>query len=116
MLLQKLEQVHQDHVLSVPNGFENIASTTLCPCHGFVRFSSSSPPETSDRKELLKQIQIFSLQGHPEFTSDIVKDIIDVRETRGVLSRDFSAESRERASQEQEGVSIGRTILEILGA
>lgn len=83
--------------------------------HALCRFYEE-PLDSAIRADLLKQIHMFTLQGHPEFTSDIVKDIIDVREGRGVLSRDFSAESRERADRKQEGITLGRTILEILFA
>lgn len=115
MFEQTIEQVHQDHVLSIPEGFSNLATTTICPVHSLVKFYSP-PSESASRTEILKQIHILTLQGHPEFTSDIVRAIIDVRETKGVLSRDFSAESRERAGLAHEGSTLGRTILEVLFA
>lgn len=115
MICQTIEQVHQDHVLSIPEGFSNLATTSICPVHSLVKFYSP-PSASATRRELLKNIHILTLQGHPEFTGDIVKAIIDVREDRGVLSRDFSAESRERAAQPHEGSTLGRTILEVLFA
>jgi GMP synthase-like glutamine amidotransferase len=68
--LQNIEQVHQDHVTSLPEGFGNLAITPLCPFQGFVRFSSP-PSASASQRELYSLISIFSLQGHPEFTADI---------------------------------------------
>jgi hypothetical protein len=44
-----------------------------------------------------------------------VHDIIAVREAKGILSPEFSEQSRQDALLPQEGAALGRTILEILG-
>lgn len=41
--------------------------------------------------------QIFTVQGHPEFTPEIVNKILDVRIAGGVLSQEEGEESRRRA-------------------
>jgi GMP synthase-like glutamine amidotransferase len=68
--VQNIEQVHQDHVTSIPPGFHNLAFTPICPFQGLVRFSSA-PSLSASREELFAQINVFTLQGHPEFTADI---------------------------------------------
>lgn len=41
--------------------------------------------------------QIFTVQGHPEFTPDIVNRMLDVRVPAGIFSPEEGAESRRRA-------------------
>lgn len=86
--MQNIQQVHQDVVLSVPSGFYNLATTSICPTQGFVRFRpdlSEDALSLLDTPDLLKAITIFTLQGHPEFVQDIVHEIIGAREAKGLV-------------------------------
>ena len=57
-----------------------------------------------------------TVQGHPEFTADIVNAIIDVREKLGVMSEEDVKEGRGRAGRHHEGYGIiGHTIWRVLG-
>ena len=61
-------------------------------------------------------IHILTVQGHPEFTADIVSAIIDVRERNGAMSAEVVKDGRERAVQPHEGLGkIGRAIWRVLG-
>jgi hypothetical protein len=53
--------------------------------------------------------------GHPEFNAKIVNAVIDVREEKGVFSKEFADASREDATQHDDGTLIGWKLLEILG-
>jgi hypothetical protein len=63
----------------------------------------------------LGDVKIFSVQGHPEFSPELVLEIIDAREAKGILTKDFAAESRVNAKLHDEGVPLGVVILTILG-
>ncbi|KAI5476745.1 GMP synthase [Pseudohyphozyma bogoriensis] len=103
-----IQQMHQDHVTHVPEGFEGLGGTPVSSVQGFVRLSTSEPYSPSC-------ISIITLQGHPEFIPDIVNTIIDAREANGVLSKEFAAQSREDAVERDEGIRIGRLFLKIMG-
>ncbi|BFZ57535.1 hypothetical protein PYCC9005_004587 [Savitreella phatthalungensis] len=58
----RLHQIHFCIVQRLPEGCESLGSSDLTPCQGFVR----------DR-------QVLVLQGHPEFSKDIVDDYLKER-------------------------------------
>ncbi|GAA5943963.1 putative amidotransferase [Sporobolomyces koalae] len=105
-----VHQMHQDHVPTMPEGFESLGSTEICPVHGMVRFVDQEGPKT------LANVSILTLQGHPEFNAKIVNEVIDIRERKGVFSREFAAASREDANQHDDGTLIGWKLLEVVGA
>lgn len=65
--------------------------------------------------ESLQDVKIFTVQGHPEFSPELVLEIIDAREAKGILTKDFAAQSRKDARLHDEGVPLGVIILTILG-
>lgn len=105
-----IHQMHRDEVPSVPEGFELLGSTPVSLNQGMAKFSS---PITSPVS--LPSISIITLQGHPEFSPDIVQKIIDAREVGTVISSDLANESREYAKEDDDGVKIARVFLGILG-
>lgn len=70
-----------------------------------------SPPDPAS----LQDIKIFTLQGHPEFSPELVLEIIDAREAKGILTKEFAAQSRDDARLHDEGVPLGAVILTIVG-
>lgn len=106
-----IHQMHRDNVPSLPEGFELLGSTDKCPVHGMVRYvDGTSPSEASFDK-----ISIVTLQGHPEFNSKIVNEVIEMRESKGVISKEVADESRENANSHDDGQYIGRVILRMFG-
>lgn len=103
--MQTIHQVHQDHVPALPDNFALLGSTIDCEVQGMV-----SPPNAEE----LADVRIFCLQGHPEFSPPVVTEIINVREAKGVLSKELANKSREYAALHDEGVRIGATILRII--
>ncbi|GAA6062032.1 hypothetical protein JCM10212_005465 [Sporobolomyces blumeae] len=104
-----VHQMHQDHVPTVPESFELLGSTAICPNHGMVKFRDSSGPKS------LENVSIITLQGHPEFNAMIVNEVIDVRERKGVFSKEMADRSREHAGQHDDGTLIGWKLLEVVG-
>ncbi|KAH8110957.1 class I glutamine amidotransferase-like protein [Phellopilus nigrolimitatus] len=108
-----IQQMHRDHVPAVPPSFHSLGSTPISPVHGLVLPYVSGPPsKISDPAN----IHILTVQGHPEFTSDIVNAIIDVREKSGAMSAEVVQDGRLRAGREHEGIgAVGRAIWRVLG-
>ncbi|GAA5899679.1 putative amidotransferase [Sporobolomyces salmoneus] len=104
-----VHQMHQDHVPTLPEGFESLGSTEICPIHGMVKFVDPEGPKT------LENVSIITLQGHPEFNAMIVNEVIEVRERKGVFSKEFAEASREDANQHDDGTLLGWKLLEVLG-
>jgi GMP synthase-like glutamine amidotransferase len=73
-----------------PAGFENLGWTTIAPVQG-----------------MLKPGHVLTMQGHPEFTSDVVKEIIRIRSERNIFSPQFTNKSILAAESESDGVWIG---------
>lgn len=110
--MQNIQQMHRDHVPEVPEGCERIGYTAIAPNHGFVRYVPSAASSSPKRPE---DIQIFTVQGHPEFTESIVEKIVDLRESTGVLDKSTAEGARSRAKWRNDGVDvIGKLIWEIL--
>lgn len=98
----KIQEVHQDHVPTLPDGFDLLAQTEISPVQGFV--SSTTSPH-----------RILCVQGHPEFTTSIVEGIIETRREKGILSDDFAAECVQNAKIQDDGIEIGQRFIEWLG-
>lgn len=99
--------MHQDHVPALPSDkFGLLGSTPVCTVQGMV--SPASPAS-------LQEVQIFTVQGHPEFSPELVLEIIDAREAKGILTKEFAEQSRADARLHDEGVPLGVVILTILG-
>lgn len=105
--------MHRDHVPAVPPSFHLLGSSPVAPVQGLVRFNE--PGYSLEEVEPM-DVQILTVQGHPEFTPFIVNSIIDAREKNGAMTPDVVREGRERAVKHHEGNGvIGRTIWKVLG-
>ncbi|KAI5117618.1 hypothetical protein M0805_001218 [Coniferiporia weirii] len=138
-----IQQMHRDHVPALPPSFLLLCSTPITPVHGMVRLyppstglspsppSSPTPPPSSAAPTTSpsppippppppinpSQIHILTVQGHPEFTPDIVHAIVDARSRPGgPMDAAVAREGRERAERPHEGIgAVGRAIWRVLG-
>jgi hypothetical protein len=110
---QNIQQMHRDHVPVVPPSFHLLGSTDLTRNQGMVRFSDSDArlPGPDDP---IPQIHILTVQGHPEFTTGIVNNIITVRREGGAMDKDTAEDGWARAGERNDGDSIGRVIWDVL--
>ncbi|EJD07897.1 class I glutamine amidotransferase-like protein [Fomitiporia mediterranea MF3/22] len=109
-----IQQMHRDHVPAVMPSFHLLGSTAVSPVQGLVRLYPNSSLVPGLRPE---DVHILTVQGHPEFTSDIVDAIIDVREQNGAMNADVVREGRDRSKRAHEGTGIiGRAFWRILCA
>ncbi len=101
---------HKDHVPAPPPGFQVLLSTPAYPVHSMVKLRPSSATP-----------QIFTVQGHPEYTPDIVKLMIETRFAEGRIDEGTFKEAGRRAGGkdgsggegfDRVGWTIWRVILE----
>ncbi|OTB00372.1 hypothetical protein M426DRAFT_65961 [Hypoxylon sp. CI-4A] len=97
--LEKLaiHQMHRDSVASLPPGAVPLASTTMCPVQA-----------------IYVPGRLFSVQGHPEFTSFFAKEIIETRRYGGILGEDIFKDGMRRAANKHDGVAVARAFLRFL--
>jgi len=79
----RLLEIHQDHVIEPPPQSTVLASTPGTPVQIFAVGE-----------------QVLCMQGHPEFRSDMVRDLVVGRGERGILTPDFVLESLGTLDQE----------------
>ncbi|WVR08712.1 hypothetical protein IAU60_005770 [Kwoniella sp. DSM 27419] len=103
-----LEQVHKDHVPTVPPGCHITLSTPRYPVHGYVRYHPSSD----------SSVQVFAVQGHPEFIPDMVLRTVEARVHMGIFDDEVATEARRRAVGKGDGGEgfgrVGWTVWRVL--
>lgn len=97
ILLQRIQQMHRDIVFDYPANVIPLGSSPLCAVQGMY-----SPGH------------FVTIQGHPEFTGDIVSEIVRVRTEAGVFSKEQSADALGRAGRPHDGIAIGVVFLKFL--
>jgi len=110
-----IHQMHQDIVTKAPDGFQLLGSTPRASNQGMVMLHSPPSDSASSEINVHRDVHVFTIQGHPEFNSDIVNKILTKRGAAGRMSPTTVAEGRERAGKEHDGVSgIGKAVWNIL--
>jgi GMP synthase-like glutamine amidotransferase len=92
-----LQQMHRDVVYSYPPGVENLAYTSKCTVQ------SMYIPK-----------RLITVQGHPEFTGPIMKEILTMRHTAGIFDIDVFGEALGRANGTHDGVVVATAFLKFL--
>lgn len=85
--------MHQDAVLSIPEGCENLGYSPRCGIQG-----------------LYRQGSIFTVQAHPEFTQDVMQDLLDSRHESGVFDNDLFNDATARSGMDHDGLRVSRAI------
>jgi len=93
----RIFQMHRDIVTALPEGAENLGSTEKCEIQG-----------------LYAPGRYISVQGHPEFTEDIVREILLARGDSGVFTRDELEEYLSRVGLEHDGVVVAKAFLKFI--
>lgn len=89
--------MHRDIVVSPPPTVENLAFTDKCAVQGMF---------TAKR--------FISVQGHPEFTEDIVRELVEARHKTGVLDDVIYGSAIDRVVKPQDGVAVAAGFLKFL--
>lgn len=102
--------MHRDHVPNVPSEIYPLGSTEVAANQGMVKFVSEPSKNPKD-------ISILTVQGHPEFTKEILRKIVDVRASSGVITQDLAVDAIRRNEWRNDGVDvIAKVFWQVLGA
>ncbi|KAL1953312.1 hypothetical protein VTO42DRAFT_3019 [Malbranchea cinnamomea] len=93
----RIQQMHRDIVYSLPPSTIPLGSSPLCEVQGMY----------SPRR-------FITVQGHPEFNEEIVREIIQVRRETGVFSQEVYEAGMETVANEHDGLALARTFIKFL--
>lgn len=103
--------MHKDHVPVIPENFTLLGSTAVSQNQGMVKRYT-----TSSQQWKAGEIHVLTVQGHPEFSPDIVNLVVDAREKSGVMDAETVRTAREKANKRDDGVGpIGKAVFAVLG-
>ncbi|KAG0057607.1 60S ribosomal protein L16B [Gryganskiella cystojenkinii] len=94
----RIQELHQDIVHDVPEGFTLLASTA----------------HTTNQSMISNDHQIVTLQGHPEFTGPIMKEFIKFRTANGTFSKELSEASNKVVGNPLDRVDAAARIVEFI--
>ncbi|EDN07986.1 GMP synthase [Histoplasma capsulatum] len=92
-----LQQMHRDVVHYCPSNVTLLGSSSICDVQG-----------------MYIPGHFISVQGHPEFTKDIVAEILDARHDAGIFSSEIYEDGVARLGNEHDGLLVGKAFLEFL--
>ncbi|KAK3814296.1 MAG: class I glutamine amidotransferase-like protein [Benniella sp.] len=92
----RIQELHQDIVYDLPEGFTLLASTE----------------HTANQSMISNDHQIVSVQGHPEFTGEIMKKYIEIRTANGTFSKELSEASSKLVDEPLDRAKIAGRILQ----
>ncbi|KAG6040787.1 hypothetical protein E4U41_007056 [Claviceps citrina] len=94
---QRIHQMHRDIVHSFPSDAVPLGSNAFCPVQA-----------------MYKPGEYLTVQGHPEFTEDIISEILVNRHKAGIFSDEVYEGAMARVSVPHDGVAVGRAILKFI--
>ncbi|KAL8930929.1 MAG: hypothetical protein Q9208_000030 [Pyrenodesmia sp. 3 TL-2023] len=94
---QSIHQMHKDIVFEYPAGVQPLGSTSLCKVQG-----------------MFVPRRVISVQGHPEFTEEILVEILEVRHEQGVFGNEIYEEAMKRVGRRHDGIMVGKRFIEFL--
>lgn len=89
-----LHQMHRDMIYEQPAGVDELAYTNKCSIHA-----------------MYVPKKFITVQGHPEFNEEIVKEIMETRRKAGIFDEDEFKEAIERADKYHDGVVVAQAFL-----
>ena len=94
---QSIFQSHLDLVSHYPDGVEALGSSGPCKVQG-----------------MYIPKRVMTLQGHPEFTPDIMAELLRKRRGQNIFTEEVYGEAMARVGQPQDGVLIAQAFLKFL--
>lgn len=89
--------MHRDIVFSLPPGSVQLARTDVCPIQA-----------------IYVPKRVITVQGHPEFTGDMVREILEMRRYGGILTEEVFEDGMRRVNNKHDGVAVARAFLRFL--
>ncbi|KAL8714488.1 MAG: hypothetical protein Q9225_006564 [Loekoesia sp. 1 TL-2023] len=92
-----IHQMHKDIVFDYPSGVQPLGSTSRCKVQG-----------------MFIPGRVLTVQGHPEFTQEILVEILEVRHEQGVFSDEIYEDAMARVGRKHDGVMVGKRFVEFM--
>ena len=89
--------MHKDLVYYYPEGVEELGSSGSCKVQG-----------------MYIPKKVITVQGHPEFTDEIVAVIMQYRRKQGIFSDEIYEEAMTRVGEAHDGVVVAQAFLKFL--
>jgi GMP synthase-like glutamine amidotransferase len=89
--------MHRDILFYYPEGVEHLGSSPVCSVQG-----------------MYKKGHIITVQGHPEFTEDIVTEILRARHAMGIFNDEDFEKYMDKAGKPHDGVVVSKAFIEFL--
>ena len=89
--------MHKDIVYFYPPGVEELGWSDRCKVQGMY----------------IPQ-RVITVQGHPEFTEEIVREILDMRRKQNIFDEDTYKDAMARVLRPHDGVSVAQAFLRFL--
>ncbi|KAK4935725.1 hypothetical protein LTR10_023268 [Elasticomyces elasticus] len=93
----RLHQMHRDCVFHYPEGVEELGSSPVCKVQGMY----------SPRR-------LMTVQGHPEFNQDIMKEIVNTRHATGIFDDEAYNNHVTKVNLPHDGLIVGQAFLKFL--
>ena len=94
---QSIFQMHKDLVYHYPPGVEHLGSSGPCEVQG-----------------MYIPKRVITVQGHPEFTEEIVAELLERRRQQGIFVDDVYEEAMARVGKPHDGVLVAQGFLKFL--
>jgi len=92
-----LHQMHRDAVFSLPPEVESLAYTSSCAV-----------------QSMYIPNHLLTVQGHPEFTEEIMRELLETRHKSGIFDDEMFRDSMSRVDKYQDGVVVASTFLQFV--
>lgn len=89
--------MHRDKVYTFPDGVEELAYTAKCA-----------------NQAMYVKGKLITVQGHPEFTEEIVREIVENRYSQGVFDKAIYEDALSRVDKYQDGVHVAQAFLKFV--
>lgn len=89
--------MHRDIAFAYPDGVESLGSSPVCAVQGMY-----SPGH------------LITVQGHPEFTGTIVREILETRHDTGVFDDEAYKTHMKKVDLPHDGLIVGRAFVRFL--
>lgn len=89
--------MHRDIVYEYPDSVQKLGHSPPCAVQGMY---------IKDR--------LITVQGHPEFTADIVEELLESRHERGIFDDAMFEDGMKRVRERHDGVAVGAAFIRFL--
>lgn len=121
----RIQQVHSDHVTSVPEGFHLLASSEKCKIQSLCKYYADEdlkeglPPAFTHDTPLPPKpyslVHILTTQGHPEWGHEVINPLVDEFLQDGKIDKELAEAAKVNAQRPDDSEKFGRAVMRVLG-